>query len=209
MSMILLREQCSDIEILHENTSSGKKLYIEGIFAQAELSNGNGRFYPKAVMESAVDKYNTEYVKARRALGEINHPERPFADPRLAAIIVEKLEWHGNNVVGKALVMPTNEGRILAGLLESGFALGVSTRGLGSLRESGGRKYVNPGFMMTAIDAVDLPSGPDCYVNALHESRWQQVGGQWVPASVREQQISEAIVLERFESFLKTLKPTR
>lgn len=180
-----LVESYGSVEAITEQTETGKQLYIEGIFAQAELRNGNGRIYPKSVLEEAVRKYTDEYVNRRVALGEINHPSRPFVDPAEGAILIESLHWEGNNVIGKAKVLNTPKGQIIKGLLEGGYNLGVSTRGLGELKESNGMKIVES-FMLTAIDAVSNPSGPNCFVNPIMESvGWIQKDGVWVP--VQEQ----------------------
>lgn len=203
----LLYESSFQVESLTENTPLGKQLYIEGIFAQAEVKNGNGRIYPISVMEKAVAQYNENYVSKRRALGELNHPPRPFADPAEAAILIESFQMEGNNVIGKAKVLNTPKGQIIKGLLEGGFNLGVSTRGLGSLLEKNGAKVVQSDFMMTATDAVDMPSGPDCYVNSLYESTWINKNGVWVPVNEQTQEpINEQMFFDKFEQFIKTLK---
>lgn len=209
----LLIESSQDVEILHESTATGgKKLFIEGIFAQAEVKNGNGRWYSKGVMEAAVQDYNDNFISRRRALGELNHPDRPFADPANASIITESLTWVGNNVVGKAQVLTTPQGQIVAGLLEGGFNLGVSTRGLGSLRESNGLKHVQDDFMLTAIDGVDNPSAPNAYVKPLFESAWINRNGVWVPAvdeNEGQPQFNEQLFLEHIENYVKQLKLLR
>lgn len=195
----LLIENFNQVEVLTEQTENGKQLYIEGIFAQAEVKNGNGRWYPKAIMEEAHDKYINEYVSKKRALGEATHPDYPFPNLLEAALLTESFEWQGNNIVGKAKILNTPKGQILKGLLEGGFNLGVSTRGLGTLKESNGIKYVQKGFMFTAVDAVDNPSGPNCYVNAVYESvNWQEKNGVWVP----ESKIDEDILLQMLENIL-------
>jgi hypothetical protein len=204
----LLFESSFQVESLHENTPHGKQLYIEGIFAQANVKNGNGRMYSRSVMEQAVDSYNESYVKKRRALGELNHPDRPFADPAEAAILIESFEMQGDNVIGKAKVLNTPKGQIIKGLLEGGFNLGVSTRGLGSLVEKNGVKHVQNDFMLTAVDAVDMPSGPNCYVNSLYESTWVNKNGVWVHVNEQQniQPIDESLALEWIEDFVKKLK---
>lgn len=203
----LLMEDSYEVEQLTEQTDNGKELYIHGIFAQAEVKNGNGRYYPKNIMEQAVAKYNDKYISKRRALGELNHPDRPFADPAEAAILIKELYWDGNNVIGKAKVLNTPKGQIIKGLMEGGFNMGVSTRGLGTLSEKNGMKYVNNDYMMTAVDCVDMPSGPECYVNPLVESSWINKNGVWVPISESEtvEEIDENLFLERFERFVKSL----
>lgn len=204
----LLMEDSYEVEPLTEKTDSGsKELFIHGVFAQAEVKNGNGRYYPKDIMEQAVAKYNDKYISKRRALGELNHPDRPFADPAEAAILINELYWEGNNVIGKAKVLNTPKGQIIKGLMEGGFNMGVSTRGLGSLSERNGMKYVNNDYMMTAVDCVDMPSGPDCYVNPLVESSWINKNGVWVPVTESEsiEEVDENLFLEKLERFIKQL----
>lgn len=215
---LLLTEISDQVEILNEKDSSGN-LYIEGIFAQAEVKNGNRRMYERQVLEHSVDKYNEKYVQARRAIGELNHPDRPFPALEEAAILIERLDWQGNNVIGKARVLDTPKGQIVKGLLEADFNMGVSTRGLGSVTEKNGIRYVKEGFMLTAVDCVDLPSGPDCYVKPMTESttEWHKKNGVWVPVdsashqSIEEQieEIDEGMFLERFHDFLRNHRNTR
>jgi hypothetical protein len=203
----LLIETSHEVEMLTEDTGSGKQFYIEGIFAQSEVINGNGRMYEKAVMNNAVDRYISEFVSKRRALGELNHPDRPFADPAMASILIKEMKWmpNGRDVYGKALVMNTPQGQIVKGLMESGFNMGVSTRGLGTVKESRGIKYVQKDFFMTAVDCVDLPSGPDCYVNQLRESTWAQSNGVWVPINESGEQVNEDMFMTQFEKWMKSV----
>lgn len=206
-----LVEASSQVDVLTEETQTGKQLYIEGIFAQANKKNGNGRIYERNVMEAAVSKYSNEYVSKKRALGELNHPDRPFADPAEAAIRITEMRMDGDNVYGKAIVLNTPKGQIIKGLLEGDFALGVSTRGLGSLKEKGGIKYVQDDFMMTAVDAVDNPSAPDAFVNGIMENtKWSlnESTGIWVPVEDENetQKVNEELFLEKLEQYLKELK---
>lgn len=207
----LLREDSFDIELLHENTSEGKKLYIEGIFAEAEIKNGNKRWYPQDVMETAVAQYNQDFVNKRRALGELNHPDYPLPKLDEAAIFIEKFDMVGSKVHGKALVMPTPKGLIVNGLIESGFNMGVSTRALGKTRTQNGIHYVNPGLIFTAIDCVDMPSGPNCYPNAIYESmgKWMMQNGLLVEVNQlqKEQKLSELsdAFADLVAEFVKTL----
>lgn len=216
--MKFLRESMDvgSIQLITEAKSGDGHLYIEGIFAQAEKRNRNGRIYPKQVMENAVNKYITEYVSTRRALSELSHPEnRPTVKPELASHLITELRFEGNDVYGKARILNTPQGNTLKGLLEGGVQMGVSTRGLGSIEERAGTVYVRDDFAMTAIDAVSDPSGIDCWVNALTESReWVYVDGRY-----EERQIEEAIkaikkapkgqlesvMLQQFAQFLKTI----
>lgn len=208
--LMLLREQSYEIELLHENTAEGKRLYIEGVFAEAELKNGNGRWYPQSIMETAVARYNQDFVSKRRALGELNHPDYPLPKLEEAAILIEKYQMIGSKVYGKALVMDTPKGNIVRGLVEGGFNMGVSTRGVGNLKESNGIKYVQPGFMLTATDCVDMPSGPNCYVNPILESmtKWMMVNGILVEVKDAVDQNSTDVsdmFVTLFSDFVKTL----
>lgn len=205
----LLVENSDKIEVLTEQTEQGKQLYIEGIFAQSEVKNGNGRIYERKVMESAMDKYIQNYVDKRRALGELNHPDYPTVDPAEACIRITELKWDGNDVYGKALVLNTPKGQIVKGLLEGGFNMGVSTRALGSLKERNGVKYVQDDLMFTAVDCVDNPSAPDAYVNSLQEcKKWMiNESGMWVPIQEDIQEdINEELFLEKLEQFIKGIK---
>jgi len=179
--MILLRESISSNLLLKEAagpTGGDKFTYMEGIFAQAELKNRNGRIYPIDVMKESIDLYKKEYVLKNRAIGEISHPEsRPDAKPELASHLVTELFLDGNNVIGKARIVDTPQGNILKGLMKSGVQMGVSTRGLGSVTESGGDSLVDKGYIITAIDAVVDPSGIDCFVDAINESREWVISG--------------------------------
>lgn len=212
MGKLLLRESSDDVEVLHEQDEHGKnQLFIEGIFAQSEVVNKNKRVYGKSILENAVNDYINDYVNERRALGELNHPkERPFADPAMGAVLIKELHWQGNDVYGKALVLPTPQGAIVKGLLEGGFKLGVSTRGLGSVSESNGMNKVTE-YMMTAIDCVDNPSGPNCFVNAVNESvEWVQVNGVWQPLIKESLNNDDTLQLfeDKFRSILKIMSKT-
>lgn len=153
----------------HKSLKPG--LYIEGVFLQAEVVNRNKRVYPKKVLEKAVADYVSEQVNTRQALGELNHPPRPMVDPNLAAIIIEKMWWEGNNVMGRARIIEGDNGPgdKLAANVRSGWIPGVSSRGLGRVNDSGrGYNVVQEGFKLTVgVDAVWGPSAPDAYVKAI------------------------------------------
>lgn len=202
--MQLLYEWNPGVEPLHEATSSGNVLYLEGPMIMTEAKNRNGRIYEKRMMEPCVAKYIKEFVEARRAIGELNHPARPFADPKEAAIKIESLKWDGNNVIGKARVLNNPNGQIIKSLVEADFHMGMSTRGLGEVVERSGAKYVE-NYMLNAIDAVDMPSGQVCYMNALRESvEWVQEGGVWIEKA--NQAKAMELFMERFEDLIKDLK---
>lgn len=216
--MLLLREnvEFNEIQILVEGAGADKQLYIEGIYAQAEKQNRNGRIYPKTVMEGAINKYITEFVTTKRALGELSHPEnRPVVKPELASHLITSLKMEGNDVYGKARVLNTPQGQVVRGLLEGGVQLGVSTRGLGSIEERSGITYVKDDFTMMAVDVVSDPSGIDCWVNAINENReWVYIDGKYEEREITEtkkmiqklttKQLEEA-AFNRFNAFLKSI----
>lgn len=156
-----------------DDTKTGN-LYITGVFLQAEVVNRNKRWYPKPILEKAVAKYIVEQVETHQALGELNHPSRATPDPRNACIIIEEMWWEGNNVMGKARVIEGDhgDGDKLAALIRAGWIPGVSSRGLGRLRDSGrGYNIVQEGFVLTVgVDVVWGPSAPDAWVKPVVES---------------------------------------
>lgn len=170
--MKLLSEDLnSKVELLTENTKNGKEFFIEGVFAQADTINGNGRIYPGAIMFPEVENYINDYVNRNRALGEIEHPERPNVDLNEASHMITELRIEGSNVIGKAKLLKTRKGRLASELLESGVQLGVSTRALGSVfTRDDGIDEVQDDFKLFAVDIVHTPSAPDAFVNGLMES---------------------------------------
>ena len=185
----------SNIEVIVEaaKDGKGKKYIIEGIFAQANTKNRNGRIYPKPVMESALNKYNTEQVSKGRAVGELNHPEGPTVNLDKVSHKIERLDFKGNDVVGKATILETPMGQIVKGLLDGGVRLGVSTRGMGSLERRGDAMYVKDDFLLNAVDIVQDPSAPSAFVNGVME------GVEWV----WNNGIIEAKHIEQMETEIK------
>ena len=170
--MKLLSEiNANDVETLVEQTSTGKKYYVEGRWATAEEPNKNGRMYPMDVMESALGKYSKDYISEKRALGELGHPAGPSVNLDRVSHNIEGLRMEGNHVVGRAKILQsTPMGAIAANLIDEGIKLGVSTRGLGSLAEGkDGIKRVQNDFFISAIDLVSDPSGPGCWVSGIQE----------------------------------------
>jgi hypothetical protein len=163
------------------------------VFMQSEAKNRNGRIYPKAIMEGAVDKYVTEQVSQNRAVGELNHPEGPTVNLDKVSHKITELSWKGNDVVGKAQVLDTPMGNIVKGLLEGGVQLGVSTRGMGSLEEKSGIMYVKDDFVLNTVDIVQDPSAPTAFVNGIME------GVEWV----WNNGIIEPQVIEQMETEIK------
>lgn len=155
-------------------TSDTGEIYIEGVFMQAETINGNRRLYPKHILEKAVSKYIKEQIETKQSIGELNHPPRAKPDPLHAAILIEKLWWEGNNVMGRARVITGDgaEGDKTAALLRAGWIPGVSSRGLGSVKMQNGINIVQEGFELTvAVDVVWGPSAPDAYVKPVFEQK--------------------------------------
>ncbi len=173
---------------------NGKKHYnIEGIFAQAEGKNRNGRIYEKSVMESAVGKYVDEQVSKGRAVGELNHPEGPTVNLDKVSHLIKDLKFEGNDVMGKAQILETPMGNIVKGLLEGGVQLGVSTRGMGSIERRNDAMYVKDDFILNAVDIVQDPSAPGAFVNGIME------GVEWV----WNNGIIEARTIEKMQTEIK------
>ena len=186
--MKLITESIEDIRILTEEKDGEKHLYIEGVFLQSEIKNRNGRIYPFDVLNKEVERYSEEYVKAGRALGELGHPDGPTVNLDRVSHKITSLKAEGNNFIGKARILDTPMGTIAKSLLGEGVKLGVSSRGMGSLKEENGVKYVSDDFMLaTAADIVADPSAPDAFVNGIMEGKeWVWEGGL-----LRERQIQE------------------
>ena len=177
--MKLITEQIEPVEILTEEKDGKKSTYIKGVFLQTEITNRNGRMYKYETMEREVGKYNEEFIKRGRALGELGHPEGPTINlDRVSHKIVE-LQPEGKNFVGKAKLLETPMGKIAKNLLEEGVQLGVSSRGLGSLRKEGSTSIVADDFILsTAADIVADPSAPDAFVQGIYEGKeWALVDG--------------------------------
>ena len=208
----------SNVNCLIEKKEDGtKKFYIEGVFAQSEAKNRNGRIYPKKIMENAVAKYVDTQVSQNRAVGELNHPEGPTVNLDKVSHLITDLHWEGNDVVGKASILDTPMGQIVKGLLEGGVNLGVSTRGMGSLVERSGAMYVKDDFTLSTIDSVQDPSAPNAFVNGIMEGvEWNWSNGVLIPQEICEEQETENTCTPRvgsyaeqtreFKNFLSSIK---
>lgn len=163
-----------NIEFFTESVNGKKQYSIEGIFAQSEIQNRNGRIYPKNVMEAAVNKYVKEQVDQKRAVGELNHPDGPTINLDKVSHLITGLKFENNDVVGKATILNTPNGQIVKGLLDGGVRLGVSTRGMGSLVREGNRTLVKNDFILNTIDIVQDPSAHGAFVNGIME------GVEWI-----------------------------
>ena len=177
--MKLITESIEDIEVLVEESNGSKNLYIEGVFLQGDIKNRNGRVYPFSVLEKEVGRYNESYVVTGRALGELGHPDGPTVNLDRVSHKIVSLKSEGSNFRGKAQILSTPMGNIAKSLLGEGVKLGVSSRGVGSLTERNGIKYIGDDFMLaTAADIVADPSAPDAFVEGIMEGKeWVWDGG--------------------------------
>lgn len=220
--MKLLVESNEDFEFITETTKEGKKnYYVHGPFMQSEIVNRNRRVYPKSVMETAVNKYITEYVSKNRGAGELNHPNTPALNPDRISHLVTELYFDNNNVIGKAKILEdTVCGKQAKALIEGGFNLGISSRSLGSLKEGtfngeNNIKIVQPDLVISCLDLVANPSGPDCYLTGImEEAEWVMLNGEWVQNNLEEAQNKirkasrkdvEKVALQIFENYIKSI----
>ena len=214
--MKLIKEISQDLRFLTEASESGKKgFFIEGIFMQADKENKNGRIYPRRIMESELSRYQT-LIKEKRSLGELGHPPNPTINLDKVSHLITNLRFEGNDIVGKAKILDTPMGKIAQNFIEEGVGLGVSSRGLGSLKEKNGVNEVQDDFHLATVDIVADPSAPDAFVQGIMESaEWILENGVWKAVQVEQAQkvIKKAsknelsqTKLRVFESFLRTIK---
>ena len=215
--MRLITEQNNDIEVLTEDKDGKQATYIKGIFLQTEITNRNGRMYRFDTLNREVSKYNEEFIQRGRALGELGHPEGPTVNlDRVSHKIVE-LYPEGKNFIGKAKLLETPMGKIAKNLLEEGVQLGVSSRGLGSLKKEGTTSVVADDFILsTAADIVADPSAPDAFVEGIYEGKeWTLVDGKIKEAQIEavkksldnapsKQELAERKI-RAFDQFLRSL----
>ena len=178
--MKLIREEIESVEVIVEQRNGQKHLYIEGIFLQGDIKNRNGRMYPCETLAREVGRYNEQFVQKGRALGELGHPDGPSINLDRVSHKITSLRQEGSNFIGRAQILSTPMGNIAKSLLDEGVKLGVSSRGMGSLREDrNGIKIVGEDFMLaTAADIVADPSAPDAFVNGIMEGKeWVWDGG--------------------------------
>jgi len=179
----------NEVQLVSEAKEDGssKNYFIEGIFMQADKKNRNGRKYPGKILENEVKRYNKTFVEPRRAMGELGHPDGPTVNLERVSHLIESLETKGTDVVGRAKILETPYGKIVKNLMDEGAKLGVSSRGMGSLKQKGDYNEVQDDFMLAAVDIVADPSAPDAFVNGIMEGReWVWDGG-----ILKERQIEE------------------
>lgn len=180
--MKLIKEEVLNVQYLvEEDGKGGKNHFIEGIFMQAEKQNRNGRVYPRHVLSKEVERYNQSYVTKNRAFGELGHPDSPTINLDRVSHMITSLRPDGNNFIGKAKILDTPNGKIVKSLLDGGASLGVSTRGVGSLKPANGFQLVQDDFhLATAADIVADPSAPDAFVQGIMENaEWILTNEGW------------------------------
>ena len=175
--MKLITEHSSEIEYIVEGKN--KQQYIKGIFLQSDIKNQNGRVYPFSVLKNQVRKFNKNFVQKDRALGELGHPAGPTVNLDRVSHIITELYEDGKNFIGKAKIIDTPNGKIVKNLLESGVRLGVSSRGLGSVKTNkSGVNEVQNDFVLSTVDIVSDPSAPEAFVNGIMEGKEFSLTGE-------------------------------
>tara|TARA_R110001592_G_scaffold352696_1_gene650806 strand:+ start:49 stop:672 length:624 start_codon:yes stop_codon:yes gene_type:complete len=207
--MKLITECSQDVEYIVEGKN--KQQYIKGIFMQSDIQNQNGRVYPFSVLQKEVKNYNNKFVKESRALGELGHPSGPTINLDRVSHIITELYEDGKNFIGKAKIMDTPNGKIVKNLIESGVRLGVSSRGLGSVKSNkSGVNEVQKDFVLSTVDIVSDPSAPDAFVNGIMEGREFSITGE-IEYDIRNEirnTLSKKLdekKIELFQNFMKNL----
>ena len=215
--MRLICEQLEDVEFICEDSGKGKNYFIEGVFMQANVKNRNGRLYPKEILQKETKRYEQNYIKQNRAFGELGHPEGPTVNLERVSHMIQELKEDGNNFVGRAKIMDTPYGKIVKNLIDEGAKLGVSSRGMGSLKpvQDGLQEVQGDFYLATAADIVADPSAPDAFVSGIME------GKEWIwdNGLLKEKEIVEyqkrverateisrnKVRIEAFENFITKL----
>ena len=185
----LISEAVEEVEYITEEKDDGGKNYkIRGIFMQADIKNRNGRIYPMEVLDEEVKKYNKNFIEQKRAFGELGHPDGPTVNLERVSHMITSLKPDGKNFIGEAKIMDTPMGKIVQNLMDEGAKLGVSSRGMGSLRQKGGANVVSDDFYLaTAADIVADPSAPNAFVEGVMEGKeWVWNNGALVEAHVAD-----------------------
>jgi hypothetical protein len=214
--MKLITENINEVKIITETKNGVKSLFIQGPFLVGEQKNRNGRIYPIGTLAKEVDRYNEEYVKNNRAFGELGHPDSPSINLDRVSHMIVSLKQEGNNFVGKAKILETPMGKIAKALMEGGATLGVSSRGMGSLKEVNGVNVVQDDYYLaTAADIVADPSAPGAFVQGIMEGKeWVWNNGVVHEVNIVEyheqmkkakQRQIEEISLKIFENFMSKL----
>lgn len=217
---LLIKDIVEEVHCLTESTEKGEKNYfIEGIIMQGDIKNRNGRIYPSNVLMREMNRYNENYVSKNRAFGELGHPQGPTINLDRVSHLFTELKADGSNVVGKAKITKTPMGDVVKGLIDSGAQLGISSRGMGSVKPNkmGIMEVQNDFMLATAGDIVADPSAPDAFVKGIMEGvEWiyDVASSTWIAANVfdkieeevkKSKQIDEATALKMFEKFINSL----
>ena len=214
--MRLIAEELTEVKFLTEEKEGKKNYFIEGIFLQSEIANKNGRMYPFKTLQREVAKYDENFIRAGRALGELGHPEGPSINLDRVSHKIERLSEDGNNFIGRAKILDTPNGKIAKSLLDEGVRLGVSSRGMGSLKKESACNVVQDDFMLaTAADLVADPSAPDAFVDGIMEGKeWIWDNGILKESAIAEikKEIDQATLrnlqerkISAFDKFLRSL----
>jgi len=187
--MKLIKEAFQDLQYLSEDTNGKKSVFIEGIFMQADKNNRNGRRYPAAVMEKELSRYQ-QMINEKRSLGELGHPDNPSINLNQVSHLITSLRFEGKDIIGRAKILETPMGKIARNFIEEGVRLGVSSRGLGSLKEGrDGIMEVQDDFHLATVDIVADPSAPDAFVAGIMEgAEWVLKNGVWTSVQVENAQ---------------------
>ena len=187
--MKLIREEIQDANFLVEEKNGKSNYFIEGVFMQSDLKNRNGRVYPSDVMQKEVKRYTKDNIDRKRAFGELGHPDGPTINLERVSHMITELKMDGSNVMGKAKIMDTPYGKIVKNLMDEGATLGVSSRGMGSLKQgrSGAQEVQGDFYLATAADIVADPSAPEAFVQGIMEGKeWVWDSGALVEAQLDE-----------------------
>ena len=219
--MKLICEVSEDLQYITEASEEGKKSYfMEGIFMQGDIKNRNGRIYPAQVIAKEVNRYNREFVEKNRAFGELGHPSGPTINLDRVSHMITELKQDGPNFIGKAKIMDTPMGKVVKNLMDEGATLGVSSRGMGSLKQNrqGIMEVQNDFMLATAADIVADPSAPNAIMKGIMEGVdwvYDVASGSWQAQEQVEEMAKEARGLSKsqleeqkfamFKKFLNTL----
>lgn len=214
--MKLIKEISQELRYLTEAKENGKKgIFIEGIFMQTEKQNRNGRIYRKGIMEKELGRYQ-DLIQEKRALGELGHPPNPTINLNNVSHLITSLKFEGNDVIGRAKILDTPMGKIAQNFIEEGVRLGVSSRGLGSIKEVNGVNEVQDDFHLATVDIVADPSAPDAFVSGIMESaEWILENGIWKTVQIEQAQKTirnasksdlNKVKLQVFETFLRSIE---
>ena len=195
--MKLITETIEDVQVLTEERNGKKDYKIKGVFMQADIKNRNGRIYPVETLAKEVRRYSKEFIEKKRAFGELGHPDGPTVNLERVSHMITSLKPEGKNFIGEAKIMDTPYGKIVKNVIDEGAVLGVSSRGMGSIQQQGGRNMVGKDFYLaTAADIVADPSAPDAFVEGIME------GKEWV----WDNGMLKSVTVEQYKSEIQKAK---